>query len=221
MSVVKAQGLLIAFGLSVGLHAIGLGFVKILPYEPNLFPTAAVSIKLIKSEQKLVVDSAPSINAEPRKSGTNAQVGAATYPSADQKSEVGRNDAKPEENYSESIFTKSTHYFESSEIDFRSEPLSEWVLRTDSISTNEKIAIQLTVFIGQDGKLDKFEILNSTLSPPETEWLVKDLILTTFKPALKDGRTVPSQQNVEIFLDSSPPIFRIPNLLTDFFPKNK
>ena len=120
-----------------------------------------------------------------------------------------------------SIFSKSIHYFESNEVDNNSELFEDWVLRTQGVNSTALVAIQLTLYINEDGGLDKFVVLNSSLSDIETDMLLRDLTLTLFKPALKDEKPVPSQKNVEILLDPNPPTFRIPNFFKNFLPNNK
>ena len=120
---------------------------------------------------------------------------------------------KSEEQKIESVFAKPIRYFVSTEVDSSSELLSEWILRTESLLSIEKISIKLTLFISENGKLDKFEILETSLNQDDTEFLVRDLTLTIFQPAYKDGSYVASQKNVEILLEPTSQIIQLPKLL--------
>jgi hypothetical protein len=223
MLAVKAKGIWIAFGLSAGLHAIGFSFVENLPHEPVSFARVGASVRLIRPTQSIVEKPAQRRHEVPRLNGSSSQAPTLTPLLTNQNNRVEQSASQTvvEMERSGSIFSKSIYYLDSNEVDTNSEPLSEWMLRTDGFRTIEKIAVQLTLFISDDGKLDKFEILNSSLSRSETELLVKDLALTTFKPASKDGKSVPNQKNVEIVLDPTPPTFRLPNLFNNFLLKNK
>ena len=223
MSGIKTRGIWIAFGLSAGLHGIGFCFIEILPHKPISSPSLTTSLRLIKQSRSVVENPVQTTNAALKLHASSSQVAMPTPSTTNKNNEIEQttNQAAAEIPTSESFFSAPIHYFDSNEVDISSEPLSEWKLRTDGIKTSEKIAIQLILFIGKDGKLDKFEILNSTLSYFETELLVRDLLSTEFKPALKDGMFVPNQKNVEIVLDLNPSTFRLPNLFNNFPLSNK
>lgn len=201
---VRRQGIWIALGLSIGLHAIGLRFAQTLPREPASSSSIAFSLRLIEPLQEPIQYSTQTKDFKKIKSEIL------------QSNEVSQTASRSVVKKPESVFARSIRYLDSNEIDTSSEPVSGWVLRLEELQSGGVIFIQLTLFIAADGKLDKFEILNSSLSQAETTFLLMDLALTSFKPAMKDGQPVPSQKNVEILLDPNPPIFRIPKLSNHF-----
>lgn len=213
----------IAFGLSVVFHVAGLELAVTLPRLPHSSPPPLVklSIRSIQPPQQFVKNSSKSSNQIPKPDETPAQTSFLPLSMTDQKSEAKQTTPKSEAQITEYILLKHIRYFESSEVDNNSELIDEWVVRTQGVQSTAIVAIQLTLYINEMGRLDKFVVLNSSLSEVETDLLLKDLALTVFKPALKDDRPVPSLKNVEILLDPNPPVFRMPSFLNNFLPTNK
>lgn len=221
MGISKERGLWIAFALSVGIHAIGFGFEPVLPRVTSYSGSNSTPIRVIKLIQTTPAEPTLSENSETRQYGQSAQ---SSIPAA---SAVKPNDKaiqtldKSDQQQSVLVSSKSTRYLESNEVDVVSELMSEWMLHTESLHPAEKISIQLSLYINEKGVLDKFEILATSVSQLETELLIRDLTLTTFRPALKNGKSVPSQKNVEILLDLTQPTFRLPTLSNNYLGKDR
>ena len=220
---VNQSGIWTAFGLSVVFHVAGFALAKILPPEPLLssLPLVKPSIRLIELPRMLVDTNSKTTNLRLETDDKPARVSSSPFTVPEQNNEGEQTSAKPEEQQAESNFFKSIRYFESGEVDNTSELLEEWVIRTQDARSTVIVAIQLSLYINEDGRLDKFVVLNSSLSEIETDLLLKDLALTLFKPARKDDKPVPSQKNVEILLDPNPAVFRMPGFLNNFLPANK
>mgnify|MGYP000588980240 CR=1 FL=1 len=220
---INRPGIWVAFGLSVVFHVAGFEFAKFLPRTAHLSSPLLLepSIRLIQTSQQLLKNSAET--AKPKLRSDDKAERVSVFPSAvlNQNKNATQVPEKPEEQNAGSTFLKSIHYFESSEVDKNSELLDEWVIRTQGVQSTAIVAIHLTLYINENGRLDKFVVLNSSLSEVETNVLLNDFALTAFKPALKDEKPVPSQKNVEILLDPNPVVFRLPNFLNNFLPANK
>lgn len=210
---IKTQGIGIAFVLSVGLHALGFGIREAIPRAPSLSKSTAPLTQQIRLIQTPIArpsqnnDSVSNLNSQLPLNDMQPTLAAIPSDRASQTTE------KSEEQKIESVFAKPIRYFVSTEVDSSSELLSEWILRTESLLSIEKISIKLTLFISENGKLDKFEILETSLNQDDTEFLVRDLTLTIFQPAYKDGSYVASQKNVEILLEPTSQIIQLPKLL--------
>lgn len=215
MTILKKHGVWVAVCLSVGLHAAGLSFVGNWLSQPGSHSLSRASIRLIETPKSDAENSTQSTEKLLKKNDVLPSSERPAAPEAGQSTKEVQAGIKPDEQKIDSLFSRSIRYFDSSEVDTGSEPLSDWILRTEGLISSEKIIIQLTLFINREGKLDKFEVLNSTLTPLETEFLLRDLVTTAFKPASKSGKLVHSHKNVEIVLDSGPPSFRMPNTLNN------
>jgi hypothetical protein len=220
---VNRPGIWVALGLSVVLHLTGFRLAEILPREPLSSSPSLVkpSIRLIQPTKQLNVITARPTIAKPRADNQSAGARDLPTPAPIQNNAAEQPPARSGELKAESVFSKSIRYFYSSEVDSNSELLEEWILQTQVIRSSAIVSIQLTLYINEAGSLDKFVVLNSSLSDIETDLLLQDLALTIFRPALKDEKPVPSQKDVEIVLDPNPPVFHLPNFLNRFSPKNK
>ena len=220
----KAHGIWIAFGLSIGLHAVGFGIAKNAPSEPSSASSVSASLRLIKAPQTLIETPKQAVKLQSNNISVPTQPDQPnSYPDSQYRKveQLANQEDQKDTQKAASIFSRIVRYLDSKEVDLRSEPISNWKLRTEGLTTTDVVVIQLTIFISDDGTLDKFEILHSSISQTETESLLADLVLTPFKPASRDGKPVPSQQNVEILLDPSPQIFRLPNPFNSLPPQNK
>jgi hypothetical protein len=101
-----------------------------------------------------------------------------------------------------SFFSKSVEYFYSNDVDARTAPVSDWVLRSEEIIGPQSVTLKITVFVSASGQLDHYELLDSTASKELTMLLMRDLKMTRFSPAQKGGRSVASQRDVEITIDN-------------------
>jgi hypothetical protein len=220
---VKQPGKWAAFGLAVVFHVLGFGVAIHWPREPvSLSPQLVTpSIRLVTNSQELDKNTAQKTVANLESNDLPVKGSMSLASPTVQNIEAEPIASRSEDPNFGSIFSKSIHYFESNEVDNNSELFEDWVLRTQGVNSTALVAIQLTLYINEDGGLDKFVVLNSSLSDIETDMLLRDLTLTLFKPALKDEKPVPSQKNVEILLDPNPPTFRIPNFFKNFLPNNK
>lgn len=220
---VNRPGVWVAFGLSVLFHVTGFELTKTLPRESlaSSPPSVKPLLRLIQKQQPppFVKNLAQVAISKPKAHLAEASTLPSSLPF--QNNEAEQTNTKLAALISESIFFKPTHYFESNEVDNNSELLEEWVIRTQGVQSTAIVAIRLILYINENGNLDKFVVLNSSLSESETDLLLKDFALTPFKPALKDERPVPSQKNVEILLDPNPAVFRIPNFLNKSLPTHK
>ncbi len=223
MSAVNQPSIWVAFVLSVVLHVAGFELAEQLPREPLLPSPTLIKpvVRLIQKPQQYAEGIAQTAIEKRESNDQLAKASALPISPAIQNIEAEQIATNPEGPETESIFFKSIRYFESSEVDNSSELFEEWVLRTQGIKSIAIVKVQLTLYINEDGRLDKFVILNSSLSDVETELLLKDFAQTLFKPAFKNEKPVPSQKNVEIILDPNPPVFRLPNFLNNFLPASK
>ena len=64
--------------------------------------------------------------------------------------------------------------------------------------------IVVTLFLSAVGKVDRVQIDESSVTPLQEEWLVKQLGMQTLRPGLISGNAVPSKWSLEFSFDQSP-----------------
>ena len=195
---VKFCGFWIAGVFSVAIHAALFSTLLLFSSSPN--PAKALKplqIELIK----------------PRSPGIPVPVAQATFPLPQIKSSdtapgkstgdqgSASNSTSPSIEKNKPSNSSLVKYYDSADVEPRAEPLNDWELRVESVSSNQSVTLILTVYVSAEGNLDDFELLNSSIGEVETAQLLRDLKSTVFIPAKIAGISVPSRRDIEITID--------------------
>lgn len=95
-----------------------------------------------------------------------------------------------------------THYLESHEVSITAVPLREWSLSLERLPPQRVVQLRLKLYVSLDGRIDHFEVLDSSLSGTETQSLLADLASTPLAPAKLDTSPVPSVKYIEFGIDT-------------------
>jgi len=103
-------------------------------------------------------------------------------------------------------FHVPSRYFPASEVDHRAAPLKRIDLDIPVGSEGVEYfgKLRMDVFIDHRGRVDRVEVLESTLPQSFRDSAVKTFSEVRFDPAVKDGRAVKSVKRVEV--DFAPPV---------------
>ena len=101
----------------------------------------------------------------------------------------------------QSILSRTSKYFDSTDVDSKVEPKDEWVLNVSAVPAMQTVTLIIKVFVNPQGKLDQYELAYSSTSEAETEFILANFLATVFTPAKKGGKAVASSREVEITIE--------------------
>lgn len=96
-------------------------------------------------------------------------------------------------------------YLNASELDVRPQPTTPLAIPfPDATLPEEMVTAVLVLYIGLDGKVDKVEVMDSTLPPLFEQVARESFINAVMHPGMKDGKAVRSSMKVMVEFESRP-----------------
>lgn len=189
--------------LSVGLHAIIFNVIYSSPPVYSQARAKPAVTRVIEALKKPVDATTQPFPSQKQKTFAEINTGALSTTVTQPNLDTSQPQATLRTDLNTLLSTKVTRYLVSSEVDMAAQPVTDWVLQYEGLEPNLKVTVQLRIYVNDQGYLDNFEIINSSLGETMTGLLLQELRSTVFAPARKDGRTVASMRDIEITVDNS------------------
>jgi TonB family protein len=192
--------LLSALGVSAALHAVlavSLGHLPAIATD-SIEPPASLTVTLAAVAPRHTIPENEVQGAVT--SGNAVQVAAAKQ--VERESQAA---APMPQRTSALALPPAKYYFKSREVDVPAEAINDVLLRYPQSAFAQAISgeVRLRVLINDQGGVDKVEIVNTSPQNVFDSAAVAAAIQLRYRPALKDGRAVPSQKTVAIVFDPS------------------
>lgn len=94
-------------------------------------------------------------------------------------------------------------YRPASELQMRPAPVRDWMVAKEAIPNNTAAALVFTVWVSEEGVIDRVQIDNEFYQP---KWVISALSLlkqTPMEPGILNNEAVPSTMTVELIVDNT------------------